>query len=494
TQLSLGDESAMVSLKSLIPDRGETYGMLSFDLDGRAVPPDDGGHVEPLENAPKIATLLQESAAAATLRRLQTLHVLATETVKNWVYDSGESDFSTDGLNRSQRWLAAIEKSNVNEVEDADKLGWVAYAAGDYAAAESWLDHVKTASAHSDWLRAKLLRRAGKLKAATEAMKAAVAALEALPKAVEGEEYEWTEQKTLLNDAYADLAVLHFSQDEYLEALDAFHEGGLGEDWAYVAERMLSADELKQWVDQHFPLNASKNNAEADNPSGGQSVRHVVARRLVREDRYADARAYMPPDAQPILDRYVKYIGDGANEKLAKKVRARAWFDAAALLKENGDLLMATEGEPDEVGRWDTAMALEREKGQLLARGENSQFVPPEEPRVLKFYVPVSAEEKKRLAQHQIVPFRPGHYRYIALALAWKSAALLPDQSDELADVLNTAGNWIKGDYRGDDVAAGKFFQAIERRASKTALGREAGKSHWFVPRYGPWSKPPVTE
>ena len=106
-------------------------------------------------------------------------------------------------------------------------------------------------------------------------------------------------------------------------------------------------------------------------------------------------------------------------------------------------------------------------------------------------YVPVTVEEKKRLAkQHHPLPGDAPFLTYQALDLMWKAAALLPDNSEELADVLNTAGNWVKGDYRGDDKAADKFFQAIERRVPMTEVGKEAGAKHWFVEHTGPWSVP----
>ena len=107
--------------------------------------------------------------------------------------------------------------------------------------------------------------------------------------------------------------------------------------------------------------------------------------------------------------------------------------------------------------------------------------------RPIKLVVPVSTAEKKRLADSKPAPNKRFHYRYVAAALGWKAALLLPDQSDELADVLNTAGGWIKK----DDKAADKFIQAIERRASKTSLGKEASSKHWFVDKYGPWSVAP---
>ncbi|MEI6715868.1 MAG: hypothetical protein WCO60_19120 [Verrucomicrobiota bacterium] len=69
----------------------------------------------------------------------------------------------------------------------------------------------------------------------------------------------------------------------------------------------------------------------------------------------------------------------------------------------------------------------------------------------------------------------------------------MPDGTDELADVLNTAGNWIQA---RDEAAADRFYQAIESRCPKTELGKLAVAKHWFVedtPKR-PWSAPLETQ
>ena len=70
-------------------------------------------------------------------------------------------------------------------------------------------------------------------------------------------------------------------------------------------------------------------------------------RRLVREDRYAEARGYLPPKMREVLDRYTAALTVAANEKLPKLRRARAWFDAAVIARYDGMELMGTEGAPD---------------------------------------------------------------------------------------------------------------------------------------------------
>jgi hypothetical protein len=66
-----------------------------------------------------------------------------------------------------------------------------------------------------------------------------------------------------------------------------------------------------------------------------------------------------------------------------------------------------------------------------------------------------------------------------------RAAVLLPDQSEELADVVNMAGRWI---VNSDEELGNRYFQVIDRRCSKTKIGGQASTTHWFVDANGPWS------
>ena len=105
--------------------------------------------------------------------------------------------------------------------------------------------------------------------------------------------------------------------------------------------------------------------------------------------------------------------------------------------------------------------------------------------QVVKNPIQVTARERKRLEQNKIRPDVPYHYRPIAVALAMRAADLLPDNSEELADVVNTAGGWIEN---SDEKLGDRIFQVIDRRCSKSKLGAQASAAHGFVDVPGPWS------
>ena len=475
TQLSLGDDSAVVSLKAFVPDRGKMDYQLSFDTTGHALPADKDLSDSEKEAMDKAAVpAMAESAKVPVLRAIITAHILATETVMS----------TEPGSKRGEMWLDLLEQAHLKDVEDADKLGWVAYASGKYGVALRWLKLQKADTATSLWLQAKLARRAGKTDEAVKLMAASLHAFGPVPKNDEGETH-------FQRASHGDMAVLHLSKADYMDALDQFVAGDLHTEATYLLEQVLTTEEAVAYVNQHFPEEPeSKRREDGEAYNYAVPMRMCLASRLVREDRYKEARAYFRPEEREVLDKYVALLDKAADTKLPKKERARAWFDAANIVTDHGEQLMDYGSVPVERYRDRTPIPGASKKGKLSERQlqdeqDNDKPDPTVKPPL------VTADEKKRIAKYRAPVFKGGFVKHVASVLIWKSAELLPDQSDELADVLNTGGNWIKGDYRGDDAAADKFFQAIERRASHTDLGKEAGKAHWFVDNYGPWSSAP---
>jgi hypothetical protein len=181
-------------------------------------------------------------------------------------------------------------------------------------------------------------------------------------------------------------------------------------------------------------------------------------------------------------------LQDGANEKLSKTDRAHAWFTAAWFARYDGMELMGTEVAPDafaESGEFELPdLAKQRRAGvyQRVSYDKDGNEKKQNLPVVLK----ASAKEIQRLTANKINPDTRFHYRVVAGALAMKAAALLPNDSEELADVVNQAGVWVKG---RDEKTGNRYYQIIEQRCAKTNIGRADIAKHWFVDQEGPWSK-----
>lgn len=481
TQLALGDESAVVSLKALIPDRTPIEGMLNYgpEPDERQAWTDEqkSAHEEK-ENA-----ALKNAARDPLLRRLVTAHILATSTAPNfWGEDTGTA------MVRAKHWLAEMKAAKLSELADAEYLGWAAYNSGDYKDAGRWLELAAGESPAGMWLRAKLQLRAGKTADAAQSMAAAWRILRdpltytgwnPVPSR-EQDDYVMNSHDgpswSFAEAASGDLAALRLERGDFIQAFDIFERGGLTNDAAFVAERVLTVDELKTYVDT----------MRSDREEAREHWSYVLARRLVREDRYDEAAKYLPAPNDKIVRIYAKAVRDGADEKLPKEERAAAWFHAAWLARYDGMELMGTEVAPDVFATGGSFEMNDLAKQRLAGKYQQVRWDSGEEKRT---DVPIplrpSKEEVQRLKANAIEPDVRFHYRIVAGALAMKAAALLPDHTAEVADVINTAGSWVKD---RDQKIAGRYFNALERRGSGTEIGRAASAKHWFVDERGPWS------
>jgi hypothetical protein len=206
-------------------------------------------------------------------------------------------------------------------------------------------------------------------------------------------------------------------------------------------------------------------------------IRWVLARRLVRLGRWKEARPYFTPDLQKKLDTYIQGIRSGANARLSAAERAAALWQAARMARYWGMELLGTELGPDN--------AIHGGRFGPTPEEEQKQAAPP--PPDKDTFAPRTADEKKRVDEHGVMPDRRYHYRYVAADHAWAALQFMPDNSDETARVLCEAGGWLKD---RDPTAADRFYKALVRRCGQTALGREAAETHWFPRTFRPAPAP----
>lgn len=386
----------------------------------------------------------------------------------------------------------------------------MAYNNGDYKGAARWLELSKGDTPAAFWLRAKLQRRAGKLADAAKSMAQAWQLIQgsrgytvertelgALNQGLPGytgwsaptdeaqSEYRSSEEVSRWafgESASGDLGGLHLARGDFVQALDVLWKGRLWNDAAFVAEDVLTTNELKKYVD------AQPNTAPpAEGEDYNAKLRYLLGRRLVRDKRYSEASTYLRPPYDKILEKYVEALKDGPDAKLSKIDRARAWFTAAWLARYDGMELMGTEVAPDGFaaeGQFElTDLAKQRRSGvyQKVSYGKSGEQKTASLPLTLK----PSKQELQRLATNKVNPDTRFHYRLIAGALAIKAAELLPNDSEELADVVNRAGLWVKD---RDEKVGNRYYKIIEQRCPKTEIGRAVVAKHWFVDQSGPWS------
>jgi LysM repeat protein len=379
-------------------------------------------------------------------------------------------------------WLKAVEAQDVSDVESAERLALAAYQEGEFEIAQRWIKRACNTPV-AQWLQAKLFLRAGKVPQAAALLAKVATLLPVIPAAGTNEVSEFADNLYFgqgANDNHAarkqllgELGVLQLSRREFAQALDALLNAGFWQDAAYVAERVLTADELKAYVDQHWPLKESdatesvesKIDDEALPPyTRREDIRFLLARRLTREMRSGEAREYFPAVWQPKFDGLVVALNEGWDEGAPAEQRAKALYASAFIARTNGMELMGTELAPDWFiygGNYDWGLTWEQRSNATQSSLAN-----------------VATEvELSRAARHRADPEVRFHYRYQAAFLAWEAAKLMPNDSDVTARVLCTAGTWLK--VRDPDTAD-IFYKALVRRCRRTAIGDQADRMRWF--------------
>ena len=203
---------------------------------------------------------------------------------------------------------SAAQKCRDQHLDNADQLAAIAYRGGDYHLAQRLVAHATGPLAA--WVRARLAMQQGNIAEATkyyaEAAKAFPASADANPPDA-GIKAFLTGQNSILT----------LARGEYVDALEQLYPYAetFWDDVAYLAERVLTVDELKTFVDTHkdmevqpvvslanLPAPFGSNSPDASPPhyfhETGQIADHLrdlLARRLVRAGRYQEALKYAPP-------------------------------------------------------------------------------------------------------------------------------------------------------------------------------------------------------
>jgi hypothetical protein len=382
-------------------------------------------------------------------------------------------------------WLRLVEAAKLPDAASAEQLAVAAYRSGDAAVADTWIKRAGH-SAVADWLRAKLLARSGKLEQAAGLLARTVVYF---PVAAPNQEKAAPDFKDELFVGHSghpaarhitgELGALRVALGQFPESVDSLLRGGFWEDAAYVGERVLTLDELKNYVDSYWsPVSDQQQEQEralfARSPGEEQcdispirireNIRYLLARRLTRELRGNEARPYYPPEHLADFDYLCNALRIGWDTSAAANSRAQALFAAAKVARARGMELLGTEVQPD----WHNNDGYSEDCVTWEARASNRT-----EAKSLR----ATKEELRRAEQHHADPEQRFHYRYQAAFLAWEAAKLMPNNDEQTAQTLCLAGSWLKN---RDPETADIFYKALVRRNRHTKLGDEADLRHWF--------------
>lgn len=357
------------------------------------------------------------------LKDLPTQQLLTAYLLSHAGWSYGEQPQGEEKL------LRLLQRTDVAQVANADRLAALSYQFGDYAATATLLEHAPD-NGLSWWLRAKLAVRAGDKAAAQLAY---AKAAQAFP---EDESWGWRRDANWNSEtvkprcrAEGEGAILALERGEYLQAFEALYRSGYlyWGDTAEVAERVLTVDELKTFVDAQVPAPAPIDKQPdpytyQPRPIEAQ-LRELLGRRLLREGRYDEAPAYFyERDLQAAAQAYGQ-AREAAESRWTDTGKAEALYQAGKLARSQGMELLGYEMSPDFA--WFSGLySLDRVQavtpGPLLSQGE-------------------AERQNANLAQ----PNNRYHYRWVAADLANQAADLLPPTSQAYAATLCRATGWI---------------------------------------------------
>jgi hypothetical protein len=325
-----------------------------------------------------------------------------------------------------QKMIKLLQNSTRGSLENADRLAAMNYQQGDYASAKAFLEHAGDGGL-AWWLRAKLAVRDGDKTAAAAAY---AKAAQAFPK-----NESWGERRTPNYDyetlqpkcrVEGESAILALQRGDYLQAFDQLYRSQsiYWFDAATVAERVLTLEELKHYVDTQVPAPPPLTQQERDNyvplPVAA-SLRNLLGRRLLREGHYEQALAYFDNDGLRHKARLYGEQRQAADSAWWPTRRAAALFNAAWTAREWGMDILGYEMAPDYAtfgGNYILENA-ELKVGPLMAE-----------------------DEVKRQQASAAQPDQRYHYRFVATALASRAADNLPHTSQAFAAVLCEASGW----------------------------------------------------
>ena len=324
-----------------------------------------------------------------------------------------------------KKLVRLLQNSTRGSLENADRLAAVNYQQGGYASAKAFLENAGDGGL-AWWLRAKLAMREGDKNAAVAAY---AKAAQAFPQTEDWGyrrttdwAYETVQPKCRVE---GESAILALQRGEYLQAfVQLFRSNDVyWFDAAAVAERVLTVDELKKYVDEAVPAPAVLTQEERDSYvplSVAAKLRNLLGRRLLREGYYEAAISYFDnPDLQHKARLYAEQRLK-ADAAWWPTTRASALYNAAWTAREWGMDILGYEMAPD-YAVFGGGFSL-----------ENTE---------LKVGPLVSEAEVQRQKISEAQPDQRFHYRFVATALASRAADNLPHTSQAFAAVLcNAAG------------------------------------------------------
>lgn len=420
----------------------------------------------------------------------------ATAALAAYVYSRGyelSSTFIEDGYRDSGEWdddrnqvppatppllarfLDALA-ARAQPLVGADRFAAAAYREGRYPLAAHLAAGAEGPLAA--WVRAKLALREGRLDDATREYATAAAGFPA-DEVWSRNEYDRPFEPQCR--VRAEQGVLAIGRSDYREAMALFHAAGeqYWTDTARLAERVLTVDELRAFVDGLGPVQPlpppERKVSEWDGSEYFEEppvpiqhrLRDLLARRLVRAGQADAALPYFAQeDVRAEAERYAKAMqqADGATGI----DRGEALYAASVQMRVHGMEIAGYEGDPDYAeygGNYDWNDSTTWDADYNPIRNPRKDLALPA--------VWVGSDEAQRMAASRAEPLQRFHYRFRAHDLAQQAADVLPPRSQAFAMVLCEASRYV---INSDSALAWAAYQRYVREGAFIPFGPDFGQ------------------
>lgn len=418
--LEQGDDAGAIRLYAEQAAHGSSGGTTSLLLVARALKRDEA----------RLRAALKEPVA----QRLMATYVWTRG--REWVWTD------EDGQGHVKRVLEAL--AEVPQLAGADRLAAGAWRAGRFDLAERFAAQESTPLAA--WVKAKLALRRGDRKAAEELLEVAAAGMPEAENWAGESEIGTLRPRTR---AAGERALLTLLRGDFPLSAERMMESCSWPDIAYVAERVLTMDELQHFLttlpEEHCAPELGEvwdddARSETNAPNTLKArLRLLLGRRMLRSGAGEKALEYF--QGTKFEEPARKYVearqrADAASDAVDK---ARALYEAAKLARRSGMEVLGTEVAPD----WAEVDGM-YDKGEYSGHGE----LPPEaeEARKKMAELPlVSDAEQQRRKAHAPPHEVRFHYRSTAADLAEQAAELVPKRSQAYAMLLCHAARFTSG-------------------------------------------------
>ena len=289
------------------------------------------------------------------------------------------------------------------------------------------------------------------------------------------EHVELSEKAKLRQRTEGERAMIELAQGRFAEALEFFAKGDYTDESSFVAECVMTVDELKAFVDRRRKADPAQTTKGPSNDAF-YPTKKILASRLFRADRLEEALDYVSPEIRPQAHNYVFLMRLAERTDIADRTKADAYWRAALIIQQIGEEILHASFGLDWTG------ATDEPKWYI-----NYGFLPlkrlqPDSATRVTLITSPTKEEALRvqtwLAEHIDKPVRSERdASYAVFDLALKAARSLPNNDPAGGQILQFAGNLLKF---MEPKAANPAYVLLVTRFKQTPYGEHALKRHWF--------------